>query len=72
MTYLPDTWIRNVASSSPKLLSNLILYGPVVFLSVFRIVNVIARSLISIDTFLSFDISLPSFVNVTFGNGLPV
>jgi hypothetical protein len=64
--------MRNVASSSPKLLSNLILYGPVVFLSVFRIVNVIARSLTSIDTFLSFDISLPSFVNVTFGNGLPV
>jgi len=72
MKCLPDTWIRNVASSSPKLLSNLILYGPVVFLSVFRIVNVIARSLISIDTFLSLVISFPSFVNVTFGNGLPV
>jgi hypothetical protein len=48
------------------------LCGPLVFLSVFRIVNVIVRSVTSIDTFLSFDKSTPSFVNVTFGNGLPV
>lgn len=72
LAFIPDTWIRNVASSSPKLLSNLILYGPLVFLSEFRIVIVTARSVTSMDTFLSFDKSTPSFVNVTFGNGLPV
>ena len=33
---------------------------------------VMVRSVTSIDTFLSFDKSTPSFVNVTFGNELPM
>lgn len=41
-------------------------------LSVFRIVNVIARSVISMETFLSLVRSFPSFDSVTSGNGQPV